>query len=66
MILPNSHYKIYRSRNKGAFWGNITFGSNLNLEQAKELIESEHKKHPSDWLRLVKSEETLVLEYKKP
>ena len=58
-----TYYQIYRSRDKGNFWSNITHGMELDWEKAQHLMENEKTKHPSDWLRLVKVQVTTEDEY---
>lgn len=59
----NIYYELYRSRNKGEFWSRLYNGCTLSHDEAIELLESEHKAHPSDWLRVVKIEHTIEKEY---
>lgn len=61
MQLNTPYYELYRSRNKGEFWSCIY--DTLNYDQAIETLESEHKDHPSDWLRIVKVEHIIEKEY---
>ena len=58
-----AYYQIYRSRNKGEFWSNITHGIELGFDEAQNMMEKEKSKHPSDWLRLVKVQNSIVDEY---
>ena len=58
-----SNYEVWRSRNKGKFWGTITYGVNLGLDEAKRIFEEEKKKHPSDWLKVVRFERTTECQY---
>ena len=62
-MIDKTYYQIYRSRNKGNFWSNITHGMELEWEEAQHLMENEKTKHPSDWLRLVKVQVTTEDEY---
>lgn len=59
----DTYYELYRSRNNGEFWSRLHYGHALSYDQAVELLESEHKAHPSDWLRVVKIENTIEKEY---
>ena len=60
----NEDYHVYRSRTKGEFWSNITYGAPiLSRKTAEEWMETEHAKHPTDWLRLVKVTMETVKEY---
>ena len=56
-------YRLERSRNKGAFWCRLyhmcVFTS---LQEVEEALENEHRDHPSDWLRIVKVEQSVVKE----
>lgn len=56
-------YSIYRSRNNGNFWGLISYGMDLDLEEAQSFFEKEQKEHPSDWLRIVQEKSSVVDEY---
>lgn len=56
-------YELHRSRNNGIFWSRLYDGHVLNYDEAVELLELEHKAHPSDWLRIVKIEYTIEKEY---
>lgn len=57
------YYEVRRSRNKGKFWGTITYGVNLGIEEAERIFEEEKKKHPSDWLKVVRFEQSTVCQY---
>lgn len=56
-------YEVYRSRNQGIFWSSITSGMNLGFEEADRIYEEEKKKHPSDWIKVVRIERTTVSQY---
>ena len=59
----NENYLVYRSRTKGKFWSDITYGPILSRNTAEEWMEIEHAKHPTDWLRLVKVKMETVKEH---
>lgn len=58
--LPETFYDVYRSRNNGEFWSNLTQHGSMSREEAEELIEDMHAKHPSDWLVMVEKTNTVV------
>ena len=60
--LLTEDYTIERSRNNGEFWSRLYHGSSLSKDDAKRLIDVEHKAHPSDWLRLVKEQRSVERE----
>ena len=58
------NYEVYRSRNQGSFWSLITSGMNLGFEEANRIYDEEKKKHPSDWIKVVRIERTTVCQYR--
>lgn len=59
-------YRLERSRNKGADWSRLYHTRIFtSLQEAEEVFQSEHRDHPSDWLRIVKVEQSVVKEIKK-
>jgi len=56
-------YKIERSRNEGKFWVHLVGFDTPNLETIREIYEMEIKNHPSDWIRIVKCEESSFEEH---
>ena len=57
------YYEVWRSRNKGQFWSTITYGVNLGIDEAERIFEEEKKKHPSDWLKVVRFELSTVCQH---
>lgn len=55
-------YEVMRSRNNGKFWSSITWGINLGFDEAKRILEEQHRQHPSDWLKVEKIERETVLQ----
>jgi len=58
------YYYVFRSRDKGKTWANITYNLDLSLSEATCFMQREKVRHPSDWLRLVRLESNVVMEYK--
>lgn len=58
------YYEVFRSRNNGKFWSSISRDYPLNYDEAVEMLESEHRDHPSDWLKMVKVQNTTEIEYR--
>ena len=44
MRTEQTNYSVYRSRNNGKFWGLISYGMNLDLEEAQSFYEKEQKR----------------------
>lgn len=58
-------YRLERSRNKGADWSRLCHTRIFtSLQEVEEAFDEEHKNHPSDWLRIVKVEQSVVKEIK--
>ena len=56
-------YRLERSRNNGADWSRLYHTRIFtSLKEAETAFENEHKNHPSDWLRIVKVERTVIKE----
>ena len=56
-------YKIERSRNGGRFWSHLIGFDTISLEKIRVIYKNEIEKHPSDWIRIVKCEESSVEEH---
>lgn len=56
-------YRLERSRNMGAYWSRLYHADIFtSLDVVERVFESEHRNHPSDWLRIVKVEQSIVKE----
>lgn len=58
----NVNYAVFRSRNGGDFWSNISYGMRFSKDEAEQFFEQAHKDHPSDLLRLVEIKSTTIYE----
>lgn len=56
-------YKIERSRNNGKFWCHLVGLYTPNYATIKKFFDLEVTNHPSDWLRIVKIEESPIEEH---
>lgn len=64
-LLPNGkklldvNYRLERSRNNGQFWGKLFGNETDDRIVIKSRMDVEHSHHPSDWLRIVKTVESV-------